>query len=160
MVKSGLVKVGAGAGLGVAATYLFDPDNGRSRRARLRDQVRGRLRRDTRRLGQRLSYERGRLSGASYRLRHSEAGPVADDRMLTDRIRSQALGRFPDFVHRVTIDAYEGVVTLRGELDDRISIMQVEDAVGRVPGVERVSNLLHIPGEPAPNKAGAMRPTA
>lgn len=39
-----IVRVIAAAGLGLLAGYLFDPERGRSRRARLADQAQARLR--------------------------------------------------------------------------------------------------------------------
>jgi osmotically-inducible protein OsmY len=157
MNRSGMAKVGAGGALGLAAGYLLDPDRGRARRARLRDQTQAALRRDARRVGQRAHYERGRLAGVAHRFKHPDAGPPVDDRMLIDRVRSQGLGRMPELAHRISLDARTGVVTLRGQLDDGSQIARVRDAVSRVAGVERVINLLHLAGEAAPNKADALR---
>jgi hypothetical protein len=156
MNRPELVKVGAGgAAIGLAAAYLFDPHRGRAHRAQLRDRTRAHLRRDARRLGKRAHYERGRFGGIAHRLAHPVAD-MADDRMLIDRVRSQALGRMPDLAHSITVDACNSVVTVRGQLDDRADIARVEHAIGRVPGVERVASLLHLPDEAAPNKADAL----
>jgi osmotically-inducible protein OsmY len=157
MNTSGLAKVGAGGAIGLAVGYLFDPSRGRARRARLRDQTRAGLWRDARRVGQRARYARGRLVGVAHRLRRTPAGPPVDDRALVDRIRSQALGRMPELGHRINLVACNGVVTVRGQLEDRADIARVQDAVSRVPGVERVTSLLHLAGEVAPNKADALR---
>jgi hypothetical protein len=62
----------------------------------------------------------------------------------------------PEIESRVSLDACNRVVTLRGELDDAGDIMRLEAAVRAVPGVEGVVNLVHRPGEVAPNKADAV----
>ena len=157
MFGFGLVKLGAAAAAGWAGAYLFDPSRGRARRAQLQDQARAQLRRVERRLEGRAEYERGRLHGARHRLGRSGPSPAPDDGVLRDRVRSEALGRLPDLARRVTIDVSGGEVTLRGQLDDGVDILHVEREVARVAGVERVVNLLHREGEPAPNKAEARR---
>jgi len=57
----------------------------------------------------------------------------------------------------VNVDAVDGVVTLRGQLDDQDAIRDVEAAVGKVKGVRRVENLLHTPRTVAPNVRGLQR---
>jgi hypothetical protein len=156
-MRLGLVKVGAGVAVGWTAGYLFDPARGRARRARLRDQLAAHLRRDAHRIGQRARYQRGRLGGGFHRLRHPGPSSEVDDRVLADRVRSQGLGPLGDLAHGITIDVSERVVTVRGQVDDGVDIIRVETALHRVPGVERVVNLLHPAGETAPNKADARR---
>jgi osmotically-inducible protein OsmY len=67
------------------------------------------------------------------------------------------LGRMPDVAKHISVDAAKGAVTLRGQLDDREAIARLESAVRRVDGVREVVNLLHLPGEPPPNKEAALR---
>ena len=61
----------------------------------------------------------------------------------------------PELAHRISIDVSAGEVTLRGQLDDGVDILRVENEVKQVGGVQRVVNLLHLEGEAAPNKAEA-----
>jgi osmotically-inducible protein OsmY len=82
--------------------------------------------------------------------------PPANDHVLVDKVRSEVLGRMPDVEHRVSVDASNRVVTLRGELDDAAVATRLEAAVRGVPGVDDVVNLIHGPGEAAPNKADAL----
>ena len=157
MSRSGMVlKLGAAAALGYGVAYFSDSGQGRGRRARLRDQARSRLGRAEQGLERRARYERGRVDGVLHRLRPPGHGPAGDDdRTLSDRVRSQALGRMPELAHRITIDVSAGEVTLRGQLDDGVDILRVENEVKQVGGVQRVVNLLHLEGEAAPNKAEA-----
>lgn len=157
MIGAGLAKVVAAAGVGAGVAYLFDRDRGRARRARLRDQTLATLRRDVRALERQVNYDRGRLKGVVHRAAGRQHRPPADDHVLVDRVRSSVLGRMPEIAHHVTLDAAGGVVTIRGQLDERGDIDRFERAVRGVEGVENVVNLLHTAGEPAPNKADALR---
>jgi hypothetical protein len=145
----------AAASAGAGLAYLFDPDQGRARRARLRDRTLAVARRERRALHRRARYERGRLEG--FRHRRGRSHEPITDTVLVDIVRSEVLGRRPAVAGRVSVDAFGGVVTLRGQLDDRADIESLEQAVAAVDGVHRVENLLHGPGEPAPNKAEARR---
>jgi osmotically-inducible protein OsmY len=155
MTASGLAKVGAGAILGLAIGYLFDPNRGRARRAQLRDQGRARLVREARAIRRRAHYEQGRITGLRHRVGAAPGRPPVDDHTLVDRIRSQTLGRMPELAHHISVDATDGVVTLRGQLDRPSDIERVVDAVADTPGTARVVNLLHLPGEVAANKTDA-----
>jgi hypothetical protein len=143
------------AGVGAAAAYLFDPDRGRSRRARLRDQSQAFSRRKARALERQASFQRGRAEGLVQRVRH-RGEPPADDRALADRVRTEVLRRDPGHA-QLSVDAVDGVVAVRGEVPDLETAMDVERRIKAIPGVTGVDNLLHTPGEPAPNKADALR---
>jgi osmotically-inducible protein OsmY len=76
-----------------------------------------------------------------------------DDATLAHRIESEVLGTAPE---GITMNAEDGIVVLRGEVDSPERMSELAQAVLRVPGVTGVENLLHLPGEPAPNKAPAL----
>jgi hypothetical protein len=151
-----LKRTALAAGVGAAAAYLLDPDRGRSRRARLRDQSAAYGRRQARALERQASFQRGRAEGLVQRARHRGGHPPADDRALADRVRTEALRGDPTHAH-LNIDAVGGVVSVRGEVADLGTSMDVERRIRAIPGVVDVENLLHAPGEPAPNKADALR---
>jgi osmotically-inducible protein OsmY len=140
-------------GVGAAAAYLFDPDRGRSRRARLKDQTAAFGRRQAHTLEQQARFQRGRAQGLVERVRH-RGEPPADDRALADRVRSEALRG--SHTH-LNVDAVDGVVSVRGEVPDRETVLDIERRIRAIPGVTGVDNLLHTPGQPAPNKADALR---
>lgn len=142
------------AGVGAAAAYLLDPDQGRSRRARLKDQTQAFGRRQARALERQASFQRGRAEGLVQRARH-RGQPPADDRALADRVRTEVL-RDPSRSH-LNVDAVDGVVAVRGEVPDRETALDVERRIRAIPGVADVDNLLHTPGQPARNKADARR---
>jgi osmotically-inducible protein OsmY len=80
-----------------------------------------------------------------------------DDRTLVDRVRTEVFGRRRFGRLSVNIDAVDGVVSLRGQLDDQDAIRDLEAAVGNVVGVHGVENLLHTPDTVAPNVVGLQR---
>lgn len=143
---------------GAAATFLFDPQLGRRRRRLLRDRALGASRRGARRA---LRLERhvqstasGHLTAALHRRRRPRD---YDDVTLAHKVES-LLYRDPLVPKgRLNIDACEGVVTVRGLVDDQVTIDRVVEDVRRVQGVRGVENLLHLPGTPPPNLDGGGR---
>jgi hypothetical protein len=137
---------------GAALAYFFDPDRGRRRRNMTRDRVTGALRHQYSR-AERL----GRAASAqAYGLKQKVTHPVSEDEAppndatLTQRVESEVF-RHPSVPKgRINVNAEEGVIVLRGELDRPDQITDIENAVRNVPGVLDVRNLLHLPGTPAP----------
>jgi osmotically-inducible protein OsmY len=145
-----------GAIAGAALTYLFDPDRGRGRRAKARDMMAARARRGARELDRTRRYAQGWAAGAAHRVTHPGVEqPAVDDRTLKARVESELFG--PDFPSgSVVVDVVDGVVSLRGELPTSDDIKRAERTVARLPGVEGVQSLLHLPGQPAPNVTDAL----
>lgn len=143
---------------GAAIAHYFDPDVGRGRRTRLRDQAMARARRAADRMRARARYEAHRAEGElRERLQPGPAQPFPDDRTLEQRISSEVFGS-PDVPNdRVALEVVEGEAVLRGELDSAQEISDLVRRVSGVAGVRRVENLLHVPGKPAPNKEEALR---
>ena len=52
---------------------------------------------------------------------------------------------------QISINAEDGSVFLRGQVERAELIEAVDDAVARIGGVDRVVNLLHLPGTEAPH---------
>jgi osmotically-inducible protein OsmY len=144
---------------GAVAEYLLDPARGHARRAGLRERSaaagRRTVKRARRTAGRNAAYLRGRAHRVGHRL--SRSRPPADDRTLVDRVRSEVFGHRRFGRLSVNIDAVDGVVTLRGQVDDQDVIRDLEIAVGKVVGVRRVENLLHTPHTVAPNVVGLQR---
>jgi osmotically-inducible protein OsmY len=137
--------------VGAAVAYLWDPQNGRGRRARLNDQLRARARDAREDVERKARYVQSTAEGKVEALRHG-GGTPADDRALADRIKSEVLGgsRFEN--HQVVVEAVDGVVTLRGQVADAQQAEELVTAVRAVPGVNAVENLTHLPGDTPPNK--------
>ena len=139
---------------GAAAAYFGDPELGRSRRARTKDQAAAALRRVKGRAEQRQQYVQNAVAGKVEAAR-TPTTPPEDDKTLVDKVKSEVLGQ-PQFSKvNVVVDANEGVVALRGEVPDQTVATELETAVRQVTGVQRVESYVHTPGQAAPNKQAA-----
>lgn len=146
-------RLGFVGGAAAAGMYFFDPRMGRTRRARFVDQVRAFLRRGTKDLEGKATYVGERAYGAAREVIPDT--PPPDDETLKDKIESEVLrhDRWPK--GDLNVDVLNGVVTLRGELDDEQRV-ELEQRVRKVTGVMEVHNLIHPPMTDAPNKADAL----
>jgi hypothetical protein len=147
------------ASVGAGVMYFMDPDRGRARRARTKDQlagfVRHKLRRATRTVEREVHYAGGRAEGLLAKAAgggHYRPESQADLREHLKQVIAEL--QFP--TSNVNVDVANGVATLRGQVETRAQAEAVVAKVGAVLGVERVENLLHLPGERAPNKAAAI----
>lgn len=117
------------AALGAALAYFFDPQNGRARR---KDTVNRIVR-----LSQR---QRGRLT--------ARAQP--DDVTLARQVESEIFGDADVPKGQINVNAEEGRVVLRGEVESAEMIDELVSKARKVQGVQEVENLLHTPGQAAP----------
>ncbi len=76
-----------------------------------------------------------------------------DDQTLVDRVESEIFRDRQDVKGKVNINAEQGVVVLRGELDSQDLIDDLVSAVREVDGVRNVENLLHTAGNKAPTNS-------
>ncbi|HEX6354978.1 SRPBCC family protein [Actinophytocola sp.] len=126
----------AAVGAGAAIEYVFDPDRGRARRARLRDKAvhtTTKLNDGRRVLGRDMA---GRGRGVVANARYLVAGRRVEDDVLHERVRAE-LGRHVTHPHAVGVHVENGVVTLTGDIraDEE---QRTRRALRRVPGVKRV----------------------
>jgi|tagenome__1003787_1003787.scaffolds.fasta_scaffold20886770_3 hypothetical protein len=85
---------------------------------------------------------------------HAERVAGYDDAELAHKVESVVF-RDDDLPKgKVSINAENGTVFLRGQVDSPDTIVLLERAVRDVEGVGGVENLLHVPGTPAPHAAG------
>ena len=136
--------------------YFLDPRSGRGRRARTKDQLLARTRRTTRQAQEKVSYAGDRLEGVAHSVIQSDGEAPDDDKTLADKVKSEVLGGSEFEGHQVVVDAVDGVVTLRGELQRPEQINDLEAAVRKVAGVHEVENFVHLPATPAPNKQDSL----
>ena len=110
------MRVLRGMVLGAGIAYLFDPESGRRRRAKLIGRA-GRLLREVRHLAARKTrFTAGRLRGLSAPLRQDEASRATDDGTVLQRIRSEALRDVGVSTSEGDVTVADGVATLRGEV--------------------------------------------
>lgn len=141
--------------IGAALAYFFDKDSGRRRRALARDRVpalvRGGARR-AERLGRNVQSE---AYGAAQKARHmrEEEKPQPDDATLASKVESEIFRDAEVPKGRINVNAENGVVVLRGEVEQPELISDLEKKTRKVQGVRDVENLLHTPGTPAPTRS-------
>ena len=121
--------------MGALIAYFFDPQSGGQRRAAIRDRVASRARMKAESMGQPAS---------------TEARP--DDATLARNVETEIFRDADIPKGRINIDAENGKVVLRGEVEEPELIKDLEQRTKKVQGVEEVENLLHVPGTPAPAK--------
>jgi len=142
MRKSSLI--GIGAAVGGLLAYLFDPDRGRSRRARLSDQAAARSRDFTEKMRQTAEYQKGVAKGiihdASEVFRPDN---VYDDETLMQKVRSEALGYW-DGSESIEIDITDGKVELSGTVRDSASHDQLLSLIRDVEGVGLIDDRLKV----------------
>lgn len=145
-----------GAAVGAAAAYLLDPDAGRGRRSRLRDQAGALVRRGQDRADELSRHASNVIEGKLHELAGTgDIDRAMDDTTVADRIRSEVLGRRDLAAGEVVVNVEDGVAYLRGEAPIAGTIEEIVDRTKAVSGVRAVENLLHQPGTPAPNKRAA-----
>jgi osmotically-inducible protein OsmY len=117
------------AALGAALAYFFDPQNGRARRKET-----------IKRIVQLSQRQRGRLT--------ARAQP--DDVTLARQVESEIFGDADVPKGQINVNAEEGKVVLRGEVESAEMIEELVSKARKVQGVQEVENLLHTPGQAAP----------
>jgi len=117
------------AALGAALAYFFDPQNGRARRKET-----------IKRIVQLSQRQRGRLI----------AGAQPDDVTLARQVESEIFGDADLPKGQINVNAEEGKVVLRGEVESAEMIEELVSKARKVQGVQEVENLLHTPGQAAP----------
>ena len=140
--------------LGAAIAYFFDRDNGRRRRAQLRDRVPAFFRRRAtaaQRVGQGVQSQ---VYGAGQKLQHrkEDPKPQPDDVTLVRKVETEIFRSSDVPKGQINVNAENGVVYLRGEVERPELIGDLVDKARRVQGVVDVESLLHLPGAAAPTK--------
>jgi uncharacterized membrane protein len=131
----------AAAGLGAAAMYWLDPQNGKRRRAEARNQAVHAIHRFNTGADVVSRDARNRLRGALAHLAALRREGDVDDPTLVARARA-ALGRVTSHAHAVQVSAHDGSIDLNGSVleDERRAVLS---AMSHVRGAKQVENHLH-----------------
>jgi len=143
-----------GAAAGAAGMYFLDPDRGRGRRARMGQQLAARRRKIERAATSIEKDAANRADGVAARAKGAGVFHPSDDRALEVHLH-QVLAEIDVATSDVSVESVEGVVRVRGQVASEADIARVVRAINGVPGVQGVESLMHLPGEPAPNKKPA-----
>ena len=134
--------------LGTAvAAYFLDPDSGRRRRHTTRDRTLALFRREARKTERAMRYGTSYAHGMVARAEHAVRGEEApgDDRTLAHKVETILFRPADAPKGHVNIDAVDGVVTLRGQVEQVEQIRELEEKARSITGVREVRNLLHTP---------------
>ncbi len=151
-----------GVAAGALGMYYLDPHAGRRRRGLVRDRLRHLRNVVTRKMPRTVERKGRYVGGVAKGLRHDVAemvhrdghhAHVVDDETLVARVRSEVLREREIKAGEIHVDAYEGCVTLRGQLEHEDDIRHLIEAARHVEGVREVRSYLHLPGALPPNKA-------
>jgi uncharacterized membrane protein len=136
----GKLGYGAALAIGAALMYGLDPNQGRRRRARLRDEADHLAHAAVRSAHKAVDDASHRLHGVGARLRsRKESGRIGDE-VLVERVRA-SLGRCCSHPHAVRASVADGVVELRGPIFSA-EASTVLSSVKRVSGVVDVRDAL------------------
>jgi BON domain-containing protein len=145
-VRDGMV----GAFFGAAAAYFGDPDNGRRRRSVARDRGLALVRRTSRRTARAGRGVAAEAYGVSEKVQHLKEEPKEFDDVTLARKVETEIFRDPEVPKgQINVNAANGVVSLRGEVQRRELIDELVERTRKVQGVRDVENLLHAPGAPS-----------
>lgn len=148
------------AAVSAAATYFFDPQNGKARRIRVVERSGHLARTVERRTTRQARYIAHTVRGKLGHVASGDAPRLAENRTLLDRVESELFANRSIPHGKVTFEVEGTTVILRGQLDSVNEMHRIEEAVGKIPGVTDVQSLFHMPGTPAPNKAEAIAASA
>jgi osmotically-inducible protein OsmY len=139
------------AAIGAALTYFFDPQSGKLRRNTARDRVLALFRRGGRRAARAGRGIAAETYGVKQKATHLREEPKTfDDQTLKSKIESEVFRPADAPKGQVDVNVEDGVVYLRGQVERRDVVEELERRVRSVQGVKDDENLLHLPGSEAP----------
>jgi osmotically-inducible protein OsmY len=140
------LRFGVAAAVGAGIAYLFDPDRGRTRRALLADQAAARARDASETVKAKAEYQKGVAKGLIHEVTDSlRTEKVYDDKTLLQKVRSEALGYWPDNGN-VEIDITDGMVRVSGSVASEPDRDRLLELIRDVDGVGMIDDRLHVAG--------------
>jgi osmotically-inducible protein OsmY len=130
--------------LGAALSYFFDPDNGKRRRKIAADRLAGLSRRHGKRLAKGAASQAHGLTQKATHLKE-EPKPQPDDVTLARKVETEIFRGAEVPKGKINVNAENGKVVLRGEVDSAELIDDLVSKARKVQGVQDVENLLHTP---------------
>jgi osmotically-inducible protein OsmY len=147
----------AGAGIGAAAAYFLDNQSGNRRRKLMTDKA-ARFKREGAGTVQGAAQAAGaQAKGMAAKAQHVATGgdsAPGDDNTLKNKVQSEIFRDADAPKGTVEVTVVNGIVELRGQVDDASQAEALELKTRMVSGVRDVRNMLHLPGETPPNIVG------
>ena len=134
------------AGTAIAA-YFLDPDEGKRRRHMTQDRVMGFFRGRAHQAERAARFRASQAAGMAARAKAAATPdkPPADDHALADRVRTELFRPADSPKGHMNVDAVDGIVSLRGQVERVEQVREIEEQVRSIPGVRDVENHLHTP---------------
>ena len=127
--------------LGAALSYFFDPENGKRRRKVTADRLAALMRRHGGRLMKGTGSQAHALRQKATHLRE-EPKPQPDDVTLARKVETEIFRDAAVPKGRINVNAENGKVVLRGEVDSPEMIEDLVSKARKVQGVQDVESLL------------------
>jgi osmotically-inducible protein OsmY len=139
-------------GLGALIAYFFDPENGNRRRAIARDRIPALFRRSSERVEKATRSVASEAKATKAKVEHRKEAekPQPDDVTLARKVETEIFRDAEVPKGQINVNAENGKVVLRGEVEKPAMIKDLEKRTKKVQGVQEVENLLHLQGTPAP----------
>lgn len=150
---SKLTTFAAGAGLGAAILYFLDGNSGARRRSIARDKASKYVRQGADAVQVAGLQAQGTAAGARHAVAGGDSAP-ADDQTLKNKVETEIFRPAQAPKGDVNVLVVDGVVELRGQVEDAAQREGLEQAARKVTGVLDVRNLLHLPGATPSNIVG------
>jgi osmotically-inducible protein OsmY len=142
-----MFKILFGAAIGAAAAWFLDPNEGTRRRNVLRDKTMKYARRGKDEAARKATYAGETVKGKATAVAPGTSREPAEERLNDPALKAKVeseIFRDPDAPKgQVSVSVEDGVVYLRGELDDEAKIEGLREAAAKVEGVRGVESLLH-----------------
>lgn len=139
------------AAIAAALMYFFDPTDGKRRRHVAVDRTRSFFRRRGAESARAVGSRAHVLKQRATHLREEEK-PQADDATLKNKVESELFRDVDVPKGQINVNAENGKIVLRGEVEKPEMIQDLEKRTKKVQGVKEVENLLHTPGASAPTR--------
>ena len=153
-----MFKLLIGAAIGGAAMWFLDPDRGGGRRNQVLSYAQ-KGKDQAAQAGETITSTadtvKEKVGGDSTAEERAPASERLNDPGLQAKVESEIFRADDAPKDKVSVNVEDGVVYLRGELDDPAAIESLREAASNVDGVTEVRSLLHKTGEPAPAREEA-----
>ncbi|MEK6274978.1 MAG: BON domain-containing protein [Actinomycetota bacterium] len=141
-------------GLGALIAYFFDPESGNRRRALARDRIPALFRRTSVRVEKAAQSVTSEAKATKAKVTHRKEAekPQPDDVTLARKVETEIFRDAEVPKGQINVNAENGKVVLRGEVEKPSMIKDLEKRTKKVQGVREVENLLHTPDTATPAK--------
>jgi osmotically-inducible protein OsmY len=144
-----MFKILFGAAIGAAAAWFLDSNDGTRRRNLARDKAMKYARRGKEEAASKATYAgtalKGKATGAAPGTGREPAAERLNDPALKAKVESEIFRGAEAPKGQVSVSVEEGVVSLRGEVEDPATIEELREAAGKVDGVRGVDSQLSTP---------------